>query len=333
MGTDPADTGVEAPSVFETEAWAAAWARNTVEDADVVDNHPPIYLTRHSPFWAGYENDVGVEAIWTEPVVTVGTVYAFFGPARSADTPELVRSTLARAREHVARTGAAGVLVLNLPSGSARFWAETEPPRLTVKLDAAYRRTPGEGDDPVVGSVSKRVRTDWRRRWRRATEMGLVLREETHPAPEHIDDVLALANGSAERHGWVPIYDHTTALALFEVPGCRLVRAELEGQTVAGFVAFEHDRCLYLWAGGTHPELAREVSPYLFLLYELLSTAADRGWTRIEFGRGNDQFKRRYGFTGVDLWSHWFPRDDAADRRYTDRLQRLHEGLGKIMDA
>jgi hypothetical protein len=96
-------------------------------------------------------------------------------------------------------------------------------------------------------------------------------------------------------------------------------------------VSIEHDRRLYLWAGGFHPELMHELSPYLVVFYELLATGEERGIERIEFGRGNDQFKRKYGFDGTDTWSLWYASSPEQAATYAPRLDALGKGLSDFM--
>jgi hypothetical protein len=98
-------------------------------------------------------------------------------------------------------------------------------------------------------------------------------------------------------------------------------------------IAFEHERRLYLWGGSQHPELLHELSPYLFVFYELLATGEERGLERIEFGRGNDQFKRKYGCDSTDTWSLWYARDEEQASHYRPRLEALHEGLSRAMEV
>lgn len=318
------------PTVFETEAWLNAWSRSTVERARVLDeDQAPLFLLEYSPFWHGYEIDTEMDPIWDRPLVTVGSLYAGYGPAYLAGSTETIRETTDRARELAADHGACGTLVLNLPTPAAHEWAAVRPPDATIRLDMAYHRLFGVGKDPVVGDVDAHERTEWRRRWRRATERGVRLVEETAPSVERIDEVLAIANGSAVKHGWPVLYDRTTATEVLQVPGARLFRADWDGRTIAGFLALEHDRRLYLWAGGMDHTVLRQVSPYLFILYELLSTGVERGWERLEFGRGNDAFKIRYGFTASELWSLWYavrPEDDV----YRPRLATLQERLAAM---
>jgi hypothetical protein len=58
-----------------------------------------------------------------------------------------------------------------------------------------------------------------------------------------------------------------------------------------------------------------------------MASGAERGIDRIEFGRGNDDFKRRHGFTGVPLWSLWYACKRGQAEIYRPRLSALHDGL------
>jgi CelD/BcsL family acetyltransferase involved in cellulose biosynthesis len=199
-----------------------------------------------------------------------------------------------------------------------------------IRLDHAYHKIPGAGPDPVMGELSKHARTEWRRRWRRATEKDVRMVRVDRPTAAQVDRVLELTNGSAVKHGWPALYDRDTVVAVLDVPGAHLVLAEWNGRTIGGFVAIEHDSKLYLWAGGTDPEVYSEVSPYLFMLYELLAQGVERGWERIEFGRGNDEFKRQKGFGGTPLWSLWYAATPEQVDVYRPRLAALHDGLATV---
>ncbi|AQZ62381.1 unnamed protein product [[Actinomadura] parvosata subsp. kistnae] len=317
-------------TVYDTGEWLAAWSASTVERRRPT-GLPLLQCLEYSPFWHGYEVDTGLGRIWDRPLLTVGSLYAGYGPAYLAERPEEVAGLL----DHAAglMPGTCGLLVLNLPLEAALDWATVRPPDGMLRLDHAYHRVVGAGHDPIVGDVAKDKRHDWRRRWRRSAEKGLRLVEESDPAPERIDEVVALANGSALRHGWPRLYDRATAQAVLGMPGGRLLRADWDGRTVAGYLALEHDHRLYLWAGGMDHTVVQQVSPYLFLLYELLRMGPERGWERLEFGKGNDAFKRRYGFTGVELWSLWYAADPGDVPRYRPKLAALHQKLGIAQEA
>lgn len=316
-----------APTIFDTEEWLAAWERSTIETHTVLHaGRPPRYLLTDSPFWRGYEEEIGLSPVWDRPLLTVGSVYSVYGPACVTDVATLVDET----RQQAADLDAAGVLVFNLPPDAARKWAATREPDGVIRLDMSYYRVPGAGADPVTGNAKKSVRTEWRRRWRRATERGVRLVDEYQPSAELVDRVLELTNGSAVKHGWPALYDRATLVAVLGVPGARVIRADWGGRTIGAFVALEHDRRLYLWAGGTDPSVYSEVSPYLFLLYELLGQGVERGWDRVEFGRGNDDFKVRHGFEFVPLWSLWYAARPGQAEIYGPRLTALHDGQATV---
>ncbi|WET76269.1 GNAT family N-acetyltransferase [Amycolatopsis sp. QT-25] len=317
-------------SVYDTRAWTSAWAASTIERQEVLREHdPPTYLLDYSPFWHGYEIDTGLGPTWKRPLVTIGSVYSVFGPeylaADETTVAHVVEDALGRARDREAH----GVLVLNLREEFARRWSACRPPALTVRLDNTYYRVPGEGADPVMGDLSKSARTDWRRRWRRATEAGVRIVEERSPSADAIEEIIGFANGSAIRHGWPVLYDLPTMQAVLATPYGRLFRAEFTGRTVGGFLALEHDGQLHLWVGGMDHTAAREASPYLFLLYELLSPDRESRWRRIEFGRGNDDFKRKYGFREERLWSLWYPATEDDAEFCEPRLRALHGELAR----
>jgi hypothetical protein len=321
-------------TVFDTDEWHQAWSRSTVERLRPTGfDRPPLYLMDHSPFWQGYEIDTELGRIWDRPLLTVGSLYAGCGPAYLSDRPEEVECLFDFVGEQTQRADTCGLLVLNLPLDVALQWAAIRRPDAMVRLDLSYHRVIGTGKDPVVGDVDRDERIEWRRRWRRATEKGVRLVEEVSPAPERVDEVVALANGSALRHGWPVLYDRTTATEVLRIPGSRLLRADWSGRTVAGFIALHHDRRLYLWAGGMDHTVVREVSPYLFILYELLAAGGERGWERLELGKGNDSFKRKYGFTGVPLWSLWYAAHPAQAEQYGPQLAALHQRLGALQES
>jgi hypothetical protein len=326
------DAQSHSATVFDTDGWLRAWTRATIERQQVIDAGPaPRYLLEHSPFWQGYEDEAGTDPVWDKPVLTIGSVYSVYGPAYLADDRRAVSTLIDEARQQARDLGAAGVLVFNLPPDAARQWAVTRPPDVFTRLDTAYYKLPGQGADPVMGDVEKRKRTDWRRRWRRATEKDVQLVQHYGAdANPHIDRVLELFNGSAVKHGWPALYDRPTVEAVLTVPNASVILAVWNGQTVGAFVAFEHDRRLYLWSGGTDPAMYSEVSAYPFMLYEILAQGVERGWDVIEFGRGNDRYKRQHGFGGHHLWSLWYSAEPGDVEVYRPRLTALHDGMATV---
>jgi hypothetical protein len=312
-------------TVFDTDEWLDAWSKSTIEQQQVLHQGAPgRYLLESSPFWLGYEVEAELPPTWDRPLLTIGSVYSVYGPTFLTADPTAVADLVDDARAQAADLDTAGAMVFNLPDADARKWAAVREPDAVIRLDMSYYRVPGVGKDPVMGDTKQHPRSEWRRRWRRATEKGVRLVEEFAPTAADIDRVVELTNGSAVKHGWPALYDHATIAAVLTVPGARLIQAEWEGVVIGAFVAIEHDGKLYLWAGGTDHTVYHLVSPYPFMLYELLAQGVERGWQRLEFGRGNDDFKVRHGFDGVGLWSLWYAARPEQVELYRPRLAALH---------
>lgn len=314
-------------SVFHTDFWP----RCTPEEVVARLPSPGTDIVRDSPFWNGYQTDAGVDDVWSGPVGYLPSLYSVYGPTQLTGPAE-IKAALEQAAEGVREHGAVGTLVTNLPPTSAERWRAVREPDAWIRLDIAYACDAASGIDGLFAELPGHERTEWRRRWRRAREQGVEC-VELHGAGllGRLPVALELANESAVKHGIEPLYDLETFASVARIPGSRLICAERRGQTLAAFLTVEHDQVLYLWAGGISYEALRPYSPYLFLLYEILSAAPEHGWARIEFGRGNYEFKRRYGFAGTELWSLYYAADDRCAAEHAPKLTAMHDALARFM--
>lgn len=332
----PLETGHATPLLFATDAWVAAWSGAPAERVVASGTLPaglPVYLIAHSPFWSGYETDAGVPPVWAGPVAMTPSLYSVYGPGNVTD-PGAIAATVDAGVRWARERGAPGLLVTNLVPDAASHWAGVRPPDAAIRLDIAYSGDVSGGTDRVLARLRGHERTEWRRRWRRAGEQGVRMVEVSGPCAHAVlPRVLELANDSAVKHGIEPLYDAPTFARVLDVPGARIIYAARGADILAGFVAVAHDGRLYLWAGGIDYDALSRYSPYLFLLYELAAQAPERGWSRLEFGRGNYAFKRRYGFTGTDLWTHFHSADPTVTGAVRVRLADMHDRLTAFMDA
>jgi hypothetical protein len=314
-------------SVFHSGVWGGA----TPEDRVARLPDPGVDILRRSPFWNGYQADAGVGDVWAGPVGYFPSLYSVYGPTHLTD-PADIEAALDLAAEGAREYMAVGTLVTNLPRQSADRWQSVRVPDACIRLDIAYACDATSGVSGMLARLPGHERNEWRRRWRRAREQGVKVIELTGAELlTQLPVALELANESVVKHGIEPLYDMATFAAAAKTPGARLICADLGERTLAAFLAVEYDRILYLWAGGISYEALRPYSPYLFLLYEILSQAPNRGWTRIEFGRGNYAFKRRYGFTGTELWSMYYAADQRSAAEHVPRLAKMHDRLTEFM--
>lgn len=305
-------------SVFHSGLWPATTPERHVAGSPG--------LVSGSPFWSGYQRDAGLGDVWEGPVGYLPSLYSVYGPTHLTE-PDAIGDTLDLAAKGVREHGGAGTLVANLPPRSAERWAAARTPDARIRLDIAYACDVTGGLDGVLAALPRHERGEWRRRRRRAHEQGVTMIE----AADRLPIALQLANDSAVRHGVEPLYDRPTFEAVARVPGARVICADLDGRTLAAFLTVEHDGVLHLWAGGIDHAALRPYSPYLFLLYEMVSAAPERGWTRVELGRGNYHFRRRYGFAGTELWSLYYAAGERAAAVHVPRLATMHERLAAFM--
>jgi hypothetical protein len=247
----------------------------------------PLYLVAESSMWRGYEQEAGVCATWDTPVAYLPSMYSFRGPFEQSNL-RAAPLVIDAARIHVEESGAQALVVANLSSDVALSVSELRRPEISMRLDTNFCLTLPPTIEAYFASLKRDHRADLRRRWRRATERGIVFKElEGGDALGRLVEFVTLANASVVKHGIEPFYDLATFQALADAPGARLLLAERDGEMLAGFYAFVSDDCLTLWSGGILYAALREFSPYVFLLYEIVSLAYERGWRSVDFGRGN----------------------------------------------
>ncbi|TYB60269.1 GNAT family N-acetyltransferase [Nonomuraea sp. PA05] len=333
------DPGTVCGRVFATESWQDAWLAGQAEPAAAhvrlrAGGLPvTLQLVAHSPLWRGYEGDAGLPPVWDGPVAYLSTVYAVSSPLNQVPAPEAARvaaETVAEALETAQGWGAEALVVTNLEPGPAL--GELPPPDALVRLDATCRLRLTDGMDAYLERLATAHRGRLRRYHRRGAQAGLTYHDrDVTEAGQVLPAFARLTRQPAERHGTPPLYSEPALRALLEVPGTRLLSADLDGRPAAGLLSFEHDGCLILWAAGIDYTLLKTHFPYYFLIYEAIGAAAARGCRWVDFGRGNLEFKQRLGFHPVDLWSPVYALAPGRRAHYADRLAEMHRRIGDFL--
>jgi CelD/BcsL family acetyltransferase involved in cellulose biosynthesis len=329
---------VTAPGdVFASPGWLAAWESTTAEEvverryltASRATGPSPVAalsLISDSPFWRGYEQDAHVAPVWNRPVAYLPSLYSFRGPFHRSNVGSAATIVTA-ARAQAVQWKAQALVLANLDSSTAGRLSADQPGDACIRLDASFSLPLPPTIEGYFSQLKRDHRADLRRRWRRATERGVVLRELVErDALPRLAEFLALANACEVKHGIEPTYDLGTFQALASVPGARLLIAERAGEMLAGFYAFPCGVNLVLWSGGIQYAALHEFSPYVFLLYEVVSLAYEHGWRVIDFGRGNSGFKVRHGCQMSELWMLVY-LTDSSDDGVPARLCALDAGL------
>jgi len=245
------------------------------------DGRPERMLTGH--VWHCYDTVVLSAAPLAPAVVTA------FCDAMHALADELGAGP--RGLVNVAWGGplAAALTAAGLPA------QETTPRyRLTVPPGGITR----EAHLATVGRSSRRTLG---RYWRRALRAGVRVRfDEGRRVLD--DEVLELCRATADKHapGYYPPVE-LSALIDRLGPACRLLRVELDGVLLAVSICLLDEGRAHFWAGGCRYPAELNWSPQYVLFAAELEAGLASGRPVVEFGRRNDEFKRRYGLAPVRL--------------------------------
>lgn len=319
-------------------AWARGWQRVRTErveqfrhlllESGAVREHVPYYLVDGSPMWSGYEDDAGVPPVWRGPVVYSSTVYGEYGGA-GGGTPEHLARAVDLGLAQTSRWGAGALVFTNLTTEMVRRWLRVRPEGVPVQLDRAHTASLRGGEQAFLRGIRSKVRREFIRQWQRAGEAGLRLR--VLPGREMLPELDAftdLASAAAQRHGYNPygidIFHH-----LVDVPGARLLVADLDGHMAGAFYCFRYGDRFYLATGGLDYDRVRELNTYAFLMYESMRHGIATGADVLDPGRGNFRYKERHGFTGTDLWALTYLTE--SDPVTTAALERMGKGIDEFI--
>lgn len=238
------------------------------------------------------------------PMQRVGDRVEFLGEADlfdyhsplGAQVPPLVADYVA------AQPGGTHLLLDSLPREAADLVAKglehagvaAEPAQHEI---AAIVDLPGDFESYLGGLHKKQKHEVERKRRRFERELGPA-RLETHTTQDGLDHFVRMhrqAPGPKGEFMTEPIVRFFAGL--LDVDGFEvdlLTAGSLDGHPVAGAVGFATDGGYYLYNSAFDPGFG-SASPGQVLLSELLSRAIDRGATRFDFLKGDEEYKFRLG--------------------------------------
>lgn len=149
--------------------------------------------------------------------------------------------------------------------------------------------------DDHLATIGRASRRSLRQYMRRAERAGARITFE-EGATVLDDAALALCTATADKHapGYYPP-EELSALIRALGPDCRILRIELDGVLQAVSICLLDEQRAHFWAGGClYPE-ELNWSPQYVLFGAELEYGMASGKPVVEFGRRNDEFKRRYG--------------------------------------
>ncbi len=229
--------------------------------------------------------------------------------ARPADLPEFLAGLLDFLSQPDAGLPAWQVLDLhNLPETSPSLpllKAGAEQRGWTFSSEHTYRAPaiPLPGDfEAYLSGIDKKQRHEIRRKMRRAEEAGQAVRwyivTDSSTLDAEVDAFLDLMADDPEKAAFLREamrrQMHLSCRAAFENGWLQLAFLEVEGAKSAGYLNFDYGNRLFVYNSGLDRRFM-ELSPGWVLLGHLLKWANDNQRSELDFMRGEEEYKYRFG--------------------------------------
>jgi CelD/BcsL family acetyltransferase involved in cellulose biosynthesis len=162
---------------------------------------------------------------------------------------------------------------------------------------------PLEGDfERYLESIDKKQRHEIRRKLRRLENAGIPHRwyitTEEASIPGDIDAFLELMAFDPHKAAFLtPLmrtHMHNVTRCAFQADCLQLFFLEIDGNKVAGSLSFDYLDRLWLYNSGINPAYS-EYSPGWVMLAGLLRHACDANYHELDFMRGDEEYKYRFG--------------------------------------
>ena len=218
-------------------------------------------------------------------------------------TAEVATEMLAAMRDVARTAGLHRMGFINVAVDSPSAQALEEIGLRGIHLDTRYWLDLARfGDEEgVLAAVKSADRREYRRHWRRGTEAGvrIVVR---NALPDEDTEKLELLETTMVRVGSPGYYDAAKlASFLAQTPSARIVEVTLDGDLLALAIVFVDDTRMHAWALGYDRDRPLPFSPYYLTWATFVRLGYQLGVPRLEAGRGNGEFKTRYGLSAHEL--------------------------------
>jgi hypothetical protein len=337
-------TPTAASCLFDSAGWLRMWEsigieRRTrhayIETASSGPDGPsvlPLYEVTMSPFWHGYEVQVGLVGRFGNPLIFAGSPYSMYS-RRGAVPAALARGAHRTAMDWIETGDAELLIVPNLNADGVADWiAAVGEPVGKILLERTYHYDLAGDFGAYLHRVTPKIRRDVERRLRRAEERGLRVRViEGQAAHDLVPEAFPLTVDTSEKNDWPALFTEEALHGMLDVPGAVMTAAQVDGRLVGVFFGFRLGTEVTLMCGGVDYSTLNELSTYIGLMYRSTEWAHQQGMDRIEWGRDNYRFKERHGLTGTDLWALFYaprPRPDL-----TADLAHMQQVLSAYIEA
>ncbi len=166
-----------------------------------------------------------------------------------------------------------------------------------------YIPLPGDWEAYLAG-IDKKQRHEVRRKMRRATELNPPARWYLTSDPQRLEEdisaFLELMRHEEDKAAFLTEAMQThmrlTIRCAFENGCLNLAFLEVDGQKACGYLSFDYLNRIWVYNSGMDPRY-KDYSPGWVLLGHLLQWANENGREMLDFMRGNEEYKYRFGAT------------------------------------
>jgi CelD/BcsL family acetyltransferase involved in cellulose biosynthesis len=156
--------------------------------------------------------------------------------------------------------------------------------------------------EQYLESIDKKQRHEIRRKLRRLENAGVSHRwyftKDEALVPGDIDEFLDLMAFDPQKASFLTplmrVHMQNVTRCAFQADCLQLFFLEIDGKKVAGSLSFDYLDRLWLYNSGINPAYS-EFSPGWVMLAELLRRACQNNYRELDFMRGDEEYKYRFG--------------------------------------
>ncbi|MGW4383226.1 GNAT family N-acetyltransferase [Kitasatospora sp. NPDC004531] len=238
------------------------------------------------------------------PVLLTHVWHCYETTLPGAAGPEAAEAVVRTLRALARRWGAEHFGFVNVPAGSPTAAALERLGLAAVPAEAGHGLDIGgfRHLDDYLATLPSKPRRNLRHDLRRAADAGVTARV-LPPAAADLDGFVALARRTAAKYDNADYYRPGVFQSFVRALGdsARIVELRRGDRLIASGITLLDQQRYHFWCVGTDAAAAPGFSPFYAVFAEVVRDAIASGRPRLELGRRNPDFKRRYGMHAVPL--------------------------------
>lgn len=172
--------------------------------------------------------------------------------------------------------------------------------------------------DDYLNSLSKKQRHEIRRKLRRAEGSGQInwyVVNEEHDLAAEMDAFIELHQKShVDKDAFMDArmkgFFHAAAQVLHEAGWLQLAFMEVNGEKAATMLNFDYQDSILVYNSGYNPHKYARLSPGIVLLSHCIQWAIELGRSKLDFLRGDEEYKYRFGAQPTQIYRLVIAKND-----------------------